>query len=279
MAEKAKRVFQIWHTVFWEYRCRVKRVLGIQGGFNSLNQEILSQLKSDEWDYGSPTHYFGLNHDNGTPQLNASSTVQDVMNNAQNSWNSFKSSVKKDYNNIKVFGKEVITYEGGQHFVGNSFGVSYPYQQAMWDAQNSPQMYQFYDEMHDTIRSWGCRLATNFSLSSVQESVYGSWGVLPDIDVLPPYSIAARKYQALIDNLPSEECTNTSVWEGRKSTSSSDKCNWSLNQVPDQRSSVIIKSGKPYNPSVNMNAIVRSLYTSINTAITILTGYTLQVHP
>jgi hypothetical protein len=42
-------------------------------------------------------------------------------------------------------------------------------------------------------------MATNFSLASPQESIYGSWGVLNDIDIQPPYMQTAPKYQALLD--------------------------------------------------------------------------------
>ena len=196
MAEKAGKTFTIWHDVFGDQACRVKRVLGIQAGFNYLNEQILSQLPQHAWDYGSPTHYFGLDHSTtGNPRLDllgSNATPTDILANALNAWNGFRPLVKQDYRNIQVFGKEVITYEGGQHFVGNSFGIPYPYQQAMWDAQNDQGMYNLYDRMHDSIRMWGCQLATNFSLASVQESVYGSWGVLSDIEIQPPYTITAK---------------------------------------------------------------------------------------
>lgn len=200
MAERAKNVFSIWHSVFAGQTSRVKRVLGLQGGFNYLNENILAQLSPNEWDFGSPTHYFGLDHEStGQPVLGANSTVADVMANAQNAFLDFKESVKQDYRNVQVFGKQVITYEGGQHFVGNVFGIGYPYQQSMWDAQYSPLMYNMYRQVHDSIASWGCRLAMNFSNAGPQESIYGSWGVLSDIDQQPPFSTTAPKYQALLD--------------------------------------------------------------------------------
>jgi hypothetical protein len=131
--------------------------------------------------------------------LTAASTPEDVLENARNHFIEFNQYVRQDYRNIQIFGKEVITYEGGQHFVGNVFGIPYEYQQAMWDAQYHPGIYDLYRELHDTIAAWGCRLATNFSLASRQESVYGSWGVLNDIDLGPPYMETAPKYQALLD--------------------------------------------------------------------------------
>ena len=201
-AEKAKKVFRIWHEVFGEDKSRVQRVLGIQAGYNSLNEQILAQLDSNEWDLGSPTHYVGLDHgSSGNPVLTASSTPHDIIQNARNSFYSFKESVKRDYRTIELFGKRIVTYEGGQHFVGNVFGIPYDYQQAMWDAQYTPEIYQLYIELLDSIRYWGCELAMNFSLASPQESIYGSWGVLNDIDIKEPYLSTAPKYQALLDRL------------------------------------------------------------------------------
>ncbi len=202
MAMRAGSTFRIWHEVFGAEKTRVKRVLGLQGGYNYLNEQILSHLDPNDWDYGSPTSYLGLDHsDSGQPILNAASTPSDIIENARNSWAGFRPILWQDYNNVKLFGKKIVNYEGGQHFVGNVFGIPYPYQQAMWDAQYSPEIYQLYDEMLDTIRTWGSRLFGNFSLASPQESVYGSWGVLNDIDIQPPYLETAPKYQALLDNI------------------------------------------------------------------------------
>lgn len=210
MAERARNVFRIWHDVFEGQTCRVKRVLGIQGGFNYLNEHILAHLPQDEWDYGSPTHYFGLDHgDTGQPRLDllgSSATVADVMDNARNHFAAFAPSVRQDYRNVQVYGKEVITYEGGQHFVGNVFGIPYDYQQAMWDAQNTPLMYDMYDAVLDSIRRWGCRLASNFSLVGPQESIYGSWGVMDQIDLDGPFAATAPKYQVHLDNMPDAAC-------------------------------------------------------------------------
>lgn len=209
MAVKAQRVFRIWHEVFGDERCRVKRVLGLQGGFNYLNEHILAHLPQEEWDFGSPTHYFGLDHgETGSPRLDllgSSATVADVMANARHSFSSFSQAVRQDYRNVQVYGKEVITYEGGQHFVGNVFGIPYPYQQAMWDAQHTESMYELYEDVLDSLRAWGCRMATNFSLAGQQESIYGSWGVLDDIDQEGPFAATAPKYQVHLDNMPAIE--------------------------------------------------------------------------
>lgn len=281
MAEKARNVFDIWHNVWSGQECRVKRVLGIQVGFNSLNESILSQIPEDGWDYGSPTHYFGLDHGStGNPRLDllgSSATVSDVMMNALNAWMAFKEAVKQDYDNIKIFGKKIVTYEGGQHFVGNSFGIPYPYQQAMWDAQNSIEMYQMYDRMHDSIRAWGCELACNFSLATVQESVYGSWGVLRDIDDQPPFTTTARKYQAVLDNAASPLCQQNIIWQGNVNASWANPCNWNLSKVPNANQNVHILGPAVHNPEVDVNAAVKSLRLGINAYLTVLNGITFEL--
>lgn len=209
MAMRAGRTFAIWLEVFGAQKSRVKRVLGLQAGYNDLNRQILSQLRQEEWDLGAPSSYIGLDHSsNGNPVLNASSTADDIILNARNAWASFRPLVWQDYNNVKLFGKKIVNYEGGQHFVGNVFGIPYPYQQAMWDAQYSLGIYHLYDDMLDTIRSWGSVMFGNFSLSGAQESIYGSWGVLSDIELQPPFLEKAPKYQALMDNLCPESPTN-----------------------------------------------------------------------
>lgn len=211
-AEKAKRVFRIWHEVFGSQKNRVKRVLGMQAMFNSLNEQILSQLDQDEWDMGSPSHYFGLDHSSsGNPVLGANSTAADVMLNAQNYWNVNKQALKNDFNLVKLLGKDIVTYEGGQHFVGNVFGIPYTYQQSMWDAQYSIGMYNMYNEVFNLIRSWGCKVAGNFTLSGAQESVYGSWGALSNLEMQPPYLATAPKYQAMIDFVGNCNCPNTKL--------------------------------------------------------------------
>lgn len=199
-AEKSRRVFKIWHEVFAGQTQRVKRVLGIQGGYNSLNEQILSQIPQNEWDYGSPSHYFGLDHNGGNPTLSASSTGNDINLHARNAFfgaNGWVNLVKQDYRNVKVFGKEIVTYEGGQHYTDFQ---TRPYQQAMYDAQYLPSMYSLYNDVLDTIRNMGNRLAMAFTLSGLQESVYGSWGHLPNMYLNPPYMATAPKYQAILDN-------------------------------------------------------------------------------
>ncbi|MFN0202934.1 MAG: PKD domain-containing protein, partial [Bacteroidia bacterium] len=197
ISEKAKHTFQLWHSVFGTQKDRVKRVLGLQATNNWLNEYILSQIPQDEWDYASPTFYFGPNHGGGTPALNGSSTATDILQNATNFYRSVAYLFHQDYRNTQLFGKKIINYEGGQHFTDFT---QPPYLQAMYDAQIHPQMYDLYDEVLDSVRIWGSEMGMAFTLAGARESIYGSWGHLEHIDqdtMMQP----APKYQALLDNM------------------------------------------------------------------------------
>ncbi|MBK8847171.1 MAG: T9SS type A sorting domain-containing protein [Bacteroidetes bacterium] len=196
-SDKANNVFKIWHSVFGTSKNRVKRVLGLQASFGYLNEFILARLKPNEWDFASPTFYFGLDHGNtGNPVLNASSTVADVLANASNSFNSFAPLVKQDYRTVRMYGKGIVNYEGGQHFT--DFSVP-PYIQAMYDAQIHPGMYTLYSRVIDSVRYWGSNLGMIFSDISPRQSIWGSWGHLEYVDQLPPYNITAPKMQVVLD--------------------------------------------------------------------------------
>jgi Secretion system C-terminal sorting domain len=213
-AEKAMNVFQIWHSVFGDEKERVKRVLGLQGGFTYLNQEILAQIPQNEWDIASPSYYFGLEHGvTGNPVLNENSSAEAINLNARSAFfgnNGWLQTIKQDYRNIKILGKSINSYEGGQHYTNFQ---TVPYQQAMYDAQYLPSMYTLYDEVLDSIRDLGNTLAMSFVLSGKQESIYGSWGHLPDMYMSPPFLDTAPKYQAILDNscLPFQDLTNEDV--------------------------------------------------------------------
>lgn len=209
-ADKSRNVFQIWTNVFAGQTGRLKRVLGLQGGNNGLNEQIMAQLSQNEWDMASPSYYFGLDHGaTGNPVLTAASTGEDINRNARNAYFlSWLNTLKQDYRNIKLFGKEIVSYEGGQHYTNFQ---TVPYQQAMYDAQYLPSMYQLYNDVLDTIRNMGNKLAMSFVLSGLQESVYGSWGHLPNMYMLPPYTTTnAPKYKAILDNscLPFKDVTS-----------------------------------------------------------------------
>ncbi len=198
-AEKAKHVFQIWYTVFGgEAPARIQRVLGMQLTYNYLNEQILSQIDPADWDCASPTFYFGLDRSpSGNPVLNASSTAEDVLENSKNAWLGVLPNWRADYGQVKLFGKKIVGYEGGQHFTDFQ---THPYQQAMYESYRHPKMYELYSRVLDTARTLGNSMACAFSNVSGQNDIY-VFGHLGDIEILPPFYGSAIRYETLLDKI------------------------------------------------------------------------------
>lgn len=202
-AERSKNLFDIWYAEFGAAApTRLERVLGLQGLNNYLNTTIMSQLDQSDWDYASPTWYFGLDYGvTGNPVLTAGSTGQDVVDNARFNWqNNDRAVIYQDYLNTFVLGKGIINYEGGQHF---SNFTNPPYLQAMIDSHVEPDIYNLYDEVLDDVRDWGSELPMMFTLADRQDNTDRGiiFGHLDHIDVEPPYRTTAPKYQAILDNM------------------------------------------------------------------------------
>lgn len=193
-ALRATNVFRIWHEEFGVQASRVKRVLGTQAANPWVGEQMMTYIGQNEFDFLSNTWYFNYT----ASQLTASSTPVDVINSARNTWRGMVNSIRTDYLNASLLGKAVINYEGGQHMTNNPDIM--PFQAANYAAQIHPDMYQLYQEVIDSTRRMGSKLAMAFIYASMRESRYGSWGHLEDID----QDIAqtpAPKWQALMDNI------------------------------------------------------------------------------
>lgn len=194
--DKSLQVFRIWYEEFGASAPeRIKRVLGTQNTYNWVGEQVLAQ-SGGEFDCFSPTSYFGYDPD--ACGINAGSSALDIINCAREVYRSYANAYRQEYLNGKLYGKEIINYEGGQHITHNP--VTVPWQQALYDCQIHPEMYDMYVELLDSIRTWGSTLKMNFSFATPRESVYGSWGILEDIDQ-DLNTQPAPKYQALIDNM------------------------------------------------------------------------------
>ncbi len=196
-AERCRIVFEAWHDVFAGQTDRVKRVLGTQGTYPWIGEQAMAQLHG-EFDYLSPTWYFGYSGSDCESSLDASSTAQEVLDCALNNWRSHTGEIRQDYHNARLYGKEVIEYEGGQHMTSNPIMV--PFQQAVYDAQIDPAIKDVYNEVLDSIRLWGSRLAVAFTLAGERESIYGSWGALENINQDPSLTYAP-KWEVLNENI------------------------------------------------------------------------------
>lgn len=172
----SKRVFDIWTQVFGAQSDRVKRVLGTQAVNPWISQQMMAYIK-DGFDFLSPTWYFGYS---GSACEGSIVTPQDVLDCSISNWRTAASAFRQQYRDAKMYGKGVVEYEGGQHMTSNPATV--PFQQAVYDAQIDPNIALLYNEVLDSLRRWGSSLAMAFTLASVRESIYGSWGALEDIN-------------------------------------------------------------------------------------------------
>ncbi len=201
----AKRSFMLWHQIFGAENTRVKRVLACQGGNVWVAQQMINAVGS-EYDYIAPDWYFGASEQtNFSAGINAQEVIDSCrVDFYQNRW----SDNLAHYTLAQQEGKKVICYEGGQHTTANGntgfFGL-----QAFYDAQTDPAMYDLYDDIIDTLRDRGAELLMAYTLGEGEDSPYGTWGHIANVDMIPTMA-NAPKYMALIDNLPSEtNCNST----------------------------------------------------------------------
>jgi hypothetical protein len=149
----------------------------------------------------SPAWYFGYagSCERALDSLGAAATANDVLSCVRQTYTSQLPSVRQNYLNASLFGKDVINYEGGQSIT--TLGVVRSFQSANYAAQIDAGIVPLYEEALNDLRGMGSKLAMAYMLAGRRDSKFGSWGHLEDIDQPGPYATTAPKYQALIDNL------------------------------------------------------------------------------
>lgn len=193
------QVFRIWRREWGADSLRVQRVLGTQAVWPEAVSIGNVEGCGRQYDYLSPTWYFGIST-NQSAAFGPNTTPQQVIDTCrQNFFGPNLAKHKMHYTIVDTTGgKGVVYYEGGQHI--SAYGnANHPALQAFYDAQIHPDMYALYDDVLDTIRSWGAELAMAFTLGG-RNSQYGSWGHIMSVDSTPTMA-NAPKYIALLDNL------------------------------------------------------------------------------
>jgi len=202
-AERAVHLYQLWHGVYGQDRQRVKRVFNVQAVNPWYGAEALSHARPEDYDYISPDAYFGYGGacEKTLDALGAAATSTQVLDCVRQTYQSRLPSVRQNYLNASLFGKEIINYEGGQAIT--TLGQERSFQAAIYGAQIDPEIATLYQKSFDDLRWMGSRMSMIYQLAGRRESKYGSWGHLEDID-LPTELIReqAPKYQILLDNLP-----------------------------------------------------------------------------
>lgn len=208
------RNFRLWKAEFTSANAsRLVRVAAVQHGWPDNTRRILDYLfdvDKQGCDVISPGGYFNFeqsDHDLWltqcaavTPNQVIDAVLADYDANA-GSWTDATAGFANER------GVGYMVYEGGQHMQPWQQG-EWCYNQAVWDAQIAPKMYDLYmynfRKMVDPTVN--CSLFMAFSYMGGRESKYGSWGHLErmsQIGNLGGYMTIAPKYQALLDaNIP-----------------------------------------------------------------------------
>lgn len=202
------RVFRLWRNAFGsEFSSRVTRVAAGQAGWFDTFERLVKYLVEDlneGADAMSPTAYFNFtkeDHETWNAMAPGTVTPDMIIDAIEVLWPQYEQSKIQLGNLASQYNMDLVVYEGGQHMQPYLQG-DYHYNQAVWDAQIHPRMYDLYAENFRimTLPEVNCKMFMAFSYVSARESQYGSWGHLESLDQLGTnYMETAPKYQALLD--------------------------------------------------------------------------------
>ena len=207
------RTFGIWKDEFEKesQADRLVRVAAIQVGWCANSSRILKCLD----DHGgadalSPTMYFNFteeDHDRWNAMDPSSVTPEMILDAVSKRMDDpeYFSCVQTTAEQAKEYGLDIVVYEAGQHMQPWKQG-GYDYNQAVWDAQIHPGMYDLYVKYWgkcDSIyqQAGGIKLNCAFSYVGERESRWGSWGhleSLEQLDSLERITEIAPKWAALL---------------------------------------------------------------------------------
>lgn len=196
-AERCRHAFEIWSQVFGAESGRLKRVLNTQYGNSFYTEQILAHLPQDSYDYLSPSWYFGYSGSACAQNFSAATTPEDIIECTRQTFLASFPALRQEYRNAGLYGKKVVHYEGGQHMA--DIGQITPYLPALWNAQLHPNMYALYNEVIDSLRRLKPDLSCAYNLVRINETQFGSFGHLTDIDETPTLA-TAPKWMALMDS-------------------------------------------------------------------------------
>ncbi len=203
----------IWSDVFANDLDRIRRIAGVQLGWQDVSNRMLENLTPGSFDAMSPTFYFGLTEegDAALDVLGENATVADVAHYARESIEETKTLLEIQKSDLAdPLGVPMVFYEGGQHITGHPFGVEPSYGQALLDIQRDTSMFNMYLEWFEfltTLQEGNEPLQLmNFSFVAPRSSRFGSWGILETMDqdlTMTP----APKYAAILEVI--EGCEET----------------------------------------------------------------------
>ena len=243
LAPRIGHVMQIWHDVFGTESDRIVCVLATQHGWFDIGNRIYLQMESDGNDHLidaiSPAAYMGIDHP-PLATLGANATAEDVIMNAQEfTFDTAEYAMQGWYAHAELAAennKQLIYYEGGQHFTPDPWGTVQPYNPALMAAQEDPLMYDLYTELFDTLSAMTDdeTVLMHFSFISPlwedpNDGAYGNFGSLASqFYQSDPYT-DAPKYRALRDHI-----NNCSITTGTENIENPSGFNIFPNPVSDQ---------------------------------------------
>lgn len=192
-ADKIQGDFDIWENVFAGQGDRLVRVVSGQAGNGWVLDELLAHMDG-KFDAVAVAGYMAsYNRDSFTASTTADEVAQDVLNSVDGTIGALERTKELADRYSAKLGRNIqlFTYEGGQHLDGQNA----PYQQAFYDAQTHPLMYEAYRELFQGFYQIGGSLFTHFTFIS-QNGPSGSWGSLQYTD---QPTDEAPKHRALLD--------------------------------------------------------------------------------
>lgn len=220
-----QRCFKIWSDVFGDkHKHRLVRVATVQHAWTDNTRRILQFLfKKDQYghpvdehiydtstgagcDAVSPAGYFGYSdHDAKTweadPKQVTSVGILKVVDKGY--WENSGKFTAETARWAKAWNVHYVVYEGGQH-VDPPQQRDWPFNEAIWNAQIEPKMYDIYMKLFTQQASHEvkCKLFCAYNYVGPRKVRWGSWGHLENLNQLKDptkLKIVAPKFQALID--------------------------------------------------------------------------------
>ena len=204
------RCFRLWKPQFTGSNVnRLVRVATGQHGWADNTRRILNYLfdvDKSGCDMFSVGGYFNFQEKDHLVWNSkcASVTPLEVIDSTFADYNANEGSwTDNTANFINERGIPYIVYEGGQHMQPYLQG-EWCYNQAVYDAQIHPKMYDLYMYNFEKMTSpvVDCKLFMAFSYMGTRQSRWGSWGHLESLNQIGSaanYMTIAPKYQALLD--------------------------------------------------------------------------------
>ncbi len=207
------RNFRLWKAEFTGANAaRMVRVAAVQHGWTDNTRRVLNYLFDVDkagCDVVSPGGYFNYTEADHNAWLAKCVTANPITpaevclgaSTAYDTNEAVWTDETAGFANARGIG--YVVYEGGQHMQPWMQG-EWCYNQAVWDAQINPKMYELYVKNFRKMvePNVNCSLFMAFAYMGQRESKYGSWGHLENMEQIGSvsnYMTIAPKYQALLD--------------------------------------------------------------------------------